>query len=681
MADPTRQQAARPIAAAPFARRGYFACVVDEDPRFHLDALRWFAALTEVAGVAPDDLFVHVVGSMSSEALAFVKSKGVTVRGVERFDPGSPHCNKISGALRMAEDHKDGVVVLCDTDVAVLEDPRGIHLDPRSVAGKVVDAPVPPLEVLERIFGAAGLTTPPPVRLPWGPGEWTVAGNNNGGLYLVPGALLPMVAEAWAQWARWLLDRAELLEAWVVHVDQVSMALALSFEGVVSLPLDVRWNTPIHDATRIPDDPSVPAVVHYHQEVEPSGELRRTGKAAIDERIDVLNTAIRGVWAEAGPGATTAAGPPHEADGALRATIATLMDALGADAVFEVVSEVPVHEADVVVRAAPLPDDVEELKVAVEILWRSARRAVVVRTGDSDPLSPLRRAAPESEIYPLSGGRGSLTTVVLLVPPAPRHPRDVVPATLDPVLPRHPDPLTLLLIRLHALRSTGFYPDHAPRVWEYPVIAGLVAANLPAGSRLLDVGAGVTPLAPFLSNRGYLVETVDPSDILRPWPPQPDWNEWGFLDYAAVGLAQRSWNCMLDQLPRTPPFDGIYSVSVIEHMPAAARRALLADISARVRPGGLVALTIDLVPGTDDLWNLNLGVVVEQRSDHGTLPDVVEECAAVGLDLLGTEVVRDWGDSRVDVALFVLRRGGTTGSRRWRDVGRRAASRVRRTRR
>ena len=45
------------------AAGGQFACVVDEHPRFHLDALRWYAALTALAGVKPSDLVVHAVGS------------------------------------------------------------------------------------------------------------------------------------------------------------------------------------------------------------------------------------------------------------------------------------------------------------------------------------------------------------------------------------------------------------------------------------------------------------------------------------------------------------------------------------------------------------------------------------------------------------------------------------------
>ncbi len=176
----------------------------------------------------------------------------------------------------------------------------------------------------------------------------------------------------------------------------------------------------------------------------------------------------------------------------------------------------------------------------------------------------------------------------------------------------------------------------------------------------MDVGAGVSPLAPFLSSRGYLVETVDPSPIVRNWPEQLEWNEWGYLDYAAAGLASRSWNCTLDRIPTQPAFDGAYSVSVIEHVPAAERRRLLADMSARTRTGGVVVLTIDLQPGSDDLWNYNMGVQVDDPSKHGTLQSVVSECAAVGLDLLYEERVRDWPETHVEIGLLALRQQ-TTG--------------------
>ena len=326
----------------------------------------------------------------------------------------------------------------------------------------------------------------------------------------------------------------------------------------------------------------------------------------------------------------------------------------------------------------------------VELAWRTTRQALVV-SGNEDPDSgrdpalefheplsaTLRQVAPTAEIYPVASNP-SVTTFVVLRAPEDNHPRDYAPGTLAPLVGRHPDPLSLITMRLHARRTTGFYPDHAPRLWEYPVVAQLVAEHLPPGSRLVDLGAGVTPLAPFLTSRGYVIDTVDPSPIIRTWPPQPEWNEWDFLDYGAAGLARYSWNCVLGDLPTRPPFDGIYSISVIEHVPATVRRALLADISARTRLGGLVVLTIDLVRGGDALWNLNLGVEVEEPTKHGTLQEVTEECAAVGLELFREDVVRDWGETRVDIGLLALRQTEDRTNGRWRTTKRHVLSRIQR---
>src|SRR3984885_1947058 len=282
---------------------GTFSCVVDEHPRFHLEALRWFASLTALAGVHPRDLVVYVVGRDTSDALDFLRSRGVTVRSVQPFDPRSPPCNKVASALQIAAEKAGGIVVLCDTDVAVLEDPRRLALPERSIGAKVVDSPVPPLAVLCDIFAAAGVPVPPTTPLPWGE-ETTVVGNSNGGLYLVPAPLLSELAPAWEWWARWLLDRPELLLDWTFHVDQVAMALALAAQGIGSASLDGRWNTPIHDPRRIPTDPPVPAVIHYHQQIDHEGRIRKTGKPSIDGQIERVNEGIGNLWQEAFPNAT-----------------------------------------------------------------------------------------------------------------------------------------------------------------------------------------------------------------------------------------------------------------------------------------------------------------------------------------------------------------------------------------
>jgi SAM-dependent methyltransferase len=273
-----------------------------------------------------------------------------------------------------------------------------------------------------------------------------------------------------------------------------------------------------------------------------------------------------------------------------------------------------------------------------------------------EPLSTtIRRCDPEAEIYPLREEHGVATFLVLKAPPS-RHANDFDAETLAGLIGRHPRPLRLVELRLAAWRSIGFYPKHAPRLWEYPAVADLVTDLLPPGSGLVDIGAGVTPMAPYLTSMGYLIDTVDPSPLHRAWPPQADWTEWDFLDYAACGLAQRSWNCTLDRLPRSSIYDGAYSVSVIEHIPASHRRALLREVRDRLRPAGIAILTVDLLRGSDALWNRNRGLEIEAAAAHGTLSDLLSELSRAGFELVEVEHLRDWGEVVVDTCLVVARR-------------------------
>jgi hypothetical protein len=116
-------------------------------------------------------------------------------------------------------------------------------------------------------------------------------------------------------------------------------------------------------------------------------------------------------------------------------------------------------------------------------------------------------------------------------------------------------------------------------------------------------------------------------------------------------------------LPESIVFDGALSISVIEHIPAKDRRALLADIALRLRPGGLMVLTVDLTRGGLDLWNRNRGQIVDDRR-HGTFRDVINEGISVGFELLRKDVVREWGDVDVDIGLIVMRRTDAVKPRR-----------------
>jgi SAM-dependent methyltransferase len=288
------------VAGSDSLRDGVFSCVVDADPRFHLDALRWFAALTEVAGVSTESLLIQCTRGSESDAIEYLRRRGVCVHAVEPFDSRSKRCNKIAGALALASNGVgDGGVVLTDADVAIAKDPRGL-VRRGTIGAKVVDGPNPPLDVFKRVFEAAGLELPEVVDPDFDGCGATVAGNVNGALYLMPGALLPELSEAWARWARWLLDRA-VLGRHAFLADQVAMTMALAATGVGVALLGREWNFPTHVSEWVAPDAKAPAVVHYHHRVDATGFISATGAPAVDEVIGRVNAAIATIWHDAFP--------------------------------------------------------------------------------------------------------------------------------------------------------------------------------------------------------------------------------------------------------------------------------------------------------------------------------------------------------------------------------------------
>jgi hypothetical protein len=267
---------------------GVLSCVVDSDPRFSLEVLRWYATATRLAGVPGPALTVNLVGHDASDVASYLRSRQVIVRSIAPFDPRSPHCNKIAGALRLLSELPPGPCVLTDTDVALFADPRTILISADSVGMTPVDLPNPPVKVLRKIFATAGVPEPAVVATPWRRRARTLVGNGNGGLYVVPAPLLTSVATAWARWARWLLDRSHLLGGWFIHVDQVAMALALSAEQINVVDVGRRWNVPTH-LGKLPADVPSPAMVHYHRAIDGLGAIAMTQRAPVDRLIARAN--------------------------------------------------------------------------------------------------------------------------------------------------------------------------------------------------------------------------------------------------------------------------------------------------------------------------------------------------------------------------------------------------------
>jgi SAM-dependent methyltransferase len=234
------------------------------------------------------------------------------------------------------------------------------------------------------------------------------------------------------------------------------------------------------------------------------------------------------------------------------------------------------------------------------------------------------------------------------------HARDIAAQELSALLIASTQPRLLNELVAASREAFGFFPAHAPRAVEYPWVLAALHGQA-QGSRILDVGAGVNALPLAFARRGARVTTVDAHALVRDPRRRDDWNEWGFLDYAAFDANIRSIHAAYEEWQADTAFDAIYSVSVIEHLPATVRRCWIAAFRRQLQPGGLLLLTVDLVPGSEALWNRSEGAVVEDAAVHGELADLCRELSEAGFRIEETVIARDLPRSNVDLALIRAR--------------------------
>jgi len=268
-----------------------FSCVVDEPPPLLAQSFLWVNCLKRIQSVNPRDIFVHVVDVEDREFLDWLKAEQVNVVPAERFDPRSPHCNKIQ-QLRTFEGSAYDQIVLMDCDTAWVGSaplPPGMP-----VAACIVDHANPPERILLNIFNASGLGAPKwsPVSVGRGSApEYTDVNNCNGGLYICEAAFVMRLDRAWNFWARWCLDRLELFESAAIHVDQVSFALAMRELRAAVGHLPLAWNYPTHlPREGLPD--LSPEILHYHGELDPHLKLKQAGLPQVGRAIERLNADI-----------------------------------------------------------------------------------------------------------------------------------------------------------------------------------------------------------------------------------------------------------------------------------------------------------------------------------------------------------------------------------------------------
>lgn len=172
----------------------------------------------------------------------------------------------------------------------------------------------------------------------------------------------------------------------------------------------------------------------------------------------------------------------------------------------------------------------------------------------------------------------------------------------------------------------GWMTNHRSRWWEYPWVLDR-ARSWATGGKAADYGAGTSPVPIALRQVGFDVTVIDPdAETLL---GRSVGNEWDLFDYQRWGISTVKAG-LEDAVFDSRSLSLAVSVSVIEHIPAAMRREGFTRLADSLDDGGALVVTIDLLPGTDHLWNL-VESEVEPREEHGTIDDVLTEAASVGL--------------------------------------------------
>jgi SAM-dependent methyltransferase len=126
---------------------------------------------------------------------------------------------------------------------------------------------------------------------------------------------------------------------------------------------------------------------------------------------------------------------------------------------------------------------------------------------------------------------------------------------------------------------------HPYRLWEYASLFG-VPGLLEGKRRFADVGGAGAPLAYLLAERGHPGLAID----LQPFAVD-------LCNYVAsvrsLPLEARVGDVTSDFADRAGQFDLVTCISVIEHVPPAARPRFLAGMARLLRPGGMLYLTFD----------------------------------------------------------------------------------------
>ena len=273
-----------------------YSFVVDGGEKFRLQTRTFISSLLGV-GVLPTQILAQVTPSVDSETRNLIRGFGVFVRTIEPV-LDKKYCNKIA-QLKDIEDYPSDIYVLCDTDLAFAEN-ISRQFDTESVRGKIVDVCRPPLPVLKRLCGIAGIPQDARLMNTILDEKPTFSTNCNGGLYGIPKRLAKDLHATWFEIGKLLFERPELLGQWRVNTDQVAFCLAMLKLKQDNREFSIEYNFPLHLPGQFGRlSFGTPKVLHYHMRLRADGYVLRSGNPVADKAVDRVNANLKKQFAGA----------------------------------------------------------------------------------------------------------------------------------------------------------------------------------------------------------------------------------------------------------------------------------------------------------------------------------------------------------------------------------------------
>ncbi len=255
-------------------RRTYFSFVVDNLPLHYYQAELLLHSLQHNANVDKDQIIVQCLNRVEQSFITFLKRHGYHYRVIEPYLDGK-YCNKLQQLDYFLDKSEIEAVVLLDTDMYILDK---LEFEKEIFQAKIVDAPNPTLQTLKNIYTVANLPTPNECSTDWNIEPNTTFENNfNGGLYYIPAEDIATIEHSWKKWATWLMNKEALFEKkqQMIHIDQISIGMALVEHGIAYKHLTANYNAPIHfDRTLSSLKTALPIkILHYHRELNRFGYI------------------------------------------------------------------------------------------------------------------------------------------------------------------------------------------------------------------------------------------------------------------------------------------------------------------------------------------------------------------------------------------------------------------------